>query len=540
MIVLSSNIIRINKSKKLLSSSTLKNIFYTNRNFYINNNSNYNTTSSLYYFLTNTANNKNYNYNNNNSNQSMKLLNSFKKSSITSLIIFYSTCSTILHNNINHNNNNNNNLYTTAFLSPLHLKNNYSTVSSASSLSFCSSNNNNIKNNNMSLKSSSNNIMSNDATTINDDNDANDVDINNNVLDIISNQLDNTWIQQLNTETNDNYIKSINEMNYKHNIHNNKIKRQIYNGHYILVKPTPMNKPKLLLYNKDLSYNIFKLTNKQMNTNNILLWLSGNINIKESWATPYALSIVGTRYTNNCPFGTGNGYGDGRAISIGEYNNYEIQLKGCGTTSFHRGGDGRAVLRSSIREYLASENMYYLNISTTRALSLIVSEIDTVQRPWYTNNIKTIIPNIDDIRLNKYNNIDDKLNIINNIRNNNKIDPNIMQNEKIAITSRVSKSFVRIGHIDLYARRVEKNSMIDSKSNNKNNKYNINTLEFNELKQIIWHSCYRDYNDNAYIPYIEQDNIKDAAIILLKQSAIQIANMISGWIRVGYVQYVLL
>lgn len=37
-----------------------------------------------------------------------------------------------------------------------------------------------------------------------------------------------------------------------------------------------------------------------------------------SWCTPYALSIMGTPYYNNCPFGNGNGYGDGRAVSVGE------------------------------------------------------------------------------------------------------------------------------------------------------------------------------------------------------------------------------
>ena len=90
---------------------------------------------------------------------------------------------------------------------------------------------------------------------------------------------------------------------------------------------------------------------------------------------------MGTRYTNNCPYGTGNGYGDGRAISIGEMHGYELQLKGAGTTPFHRGADGRAVLRSSIREFLASEAMHYLGVSTTRALSLVVSRDETVMRP---------------------------------------------------------------------------------------------------------------------------------------------------------------
>ena len=63
---------------------------------------------------------------------------------------------------------------------------------------------------------------------------------------------------------------------------------------------------------------------------------------------------------------------------------WEMQLKGGGPTPFCRGADGRAVLRSSIREFLASEAMHNLNVSTTRALSLIISEGgDVVRRPWY-------------------------------------------------------------------------------------------------------------------------------------------------------------
>lgn len=102
----------------------------------------------------------------------------------------------------------------------------------------------------------------------------------------------------------------------------------------------------------------------------------------QSWATPYALAIYGEPQVRNCPFGTGNGYGDGRAISIGEVlipadqvqqradignpllpgfsggrvvvdpsggQRWEFQLKGSGTTPFSRSGDGRAVVRSSVR-----------------------------------------------------------------------------------------------------------------------------------------------------------------------------------------------
>ena len=69
--------------------------------------------------------------------------------------------------------------------------------------------------------------------------------------------------------------------------------------------------------------------------------------------------------------------GDGRAIWLGEAASaqgpQEIQLKGAGRTPYSRGGDGRAVLRSSIREYLCSEAMHGLGIATTRALSLVAS-----------------------------------------------------------------------------------------------------------------------------------------------------------------------
>jgi uncharacterized protein YdiU (UPF0061 family) len=70
--------------------------------------------------------------------------------------------------------------------------------------------------------------------------------------------------------------------------------------------------------------------------------------------------------------------GDGRAILLGEVRTesgrWELQLKGAGATAFSRGGDGRAVLRSTIREYLCSEAMHGLGIPTTRALCLLGSD----------------------------------------------------------------------------------------------------------------------------------------------------------------------
>jgi uncharacterized protein YdiU (UPF0061 family) len=85
--------------------------------------------------------------------------------------------------------------------------------------------------------------------------------------------------------------------------------------------------------------------------------------------------------------------GDGRAHLLGEvcgpYGNWELQLKGAGMTPYSRMGDGRAVLRSSIREYLASEAMHGLGIATTRALALVVSDDRVVRETVETAAIVT-------------------------------------------------------------------------------------------------------------------------------------------------------
>jgi uncharacterized protein YdiU (UPF0061 family) len=99
-------------------------------------------------------------------------------------------------------------------------------------------------------------------------------------------------------------------------------------------------------------------------------------NTTPSWpaeALPYASVYSGHQ------FGVWAGQlGDGRALSLGELEHdgarYELQLKGSGRTPYSRMGDGRAVLRSSIREFLCSEAMHHLGIPTTRALCVIGSD----------------------------------------------------------------------------------------------------------------------------------------------------------------------
>jgi uncharacterized protein YdiU (UPF0061 family) len=84
---------------------------------------------------------------------------------------------------------------------------------------------------------------------------------------------------------------------------------------------------------------------------------------------------IATAYSGH-QFGVWAGQlGDGRAILLGDISGQELQLKGAGKTQYSRMGDGRAVLRSSIREFLCSEAMHALGIPTTRALSIVGSDM---------------------------------------------------------------------------------------------------------------------------------------------------------------------
>ena len=81
--------------------------------------------------------------------------------------------------------------------------------------------------------------------------------------------------------------------------------------------------------------------------------------------------------------------GDGRAILLGNLAGYEIQLKGSGITRYSRMGDGRAVLRSSIREFLCSEAMHALGVPTTRALAITGSKKPVIRESLETAAVCT-------------------------------------------------------------------------------------------------------------------------------------------------------
>ena len=150
---------------------------------------------------------------------------------------------------------------------------------------------------------------------------------------------------------------------------------------YSKALPTPVRAPKLLAWSDELAreLGIKKPTDAQ--DINIL---AGNL-VTPSM-DPYAARYAGHQ------FGHWAGQlGDGRAITLGEWEtpegkSVELQLKGAGPTAYSRRADGRAVLRSSVREYLMSEAMHYLGIPTTRALSLVSTGDEVMRDMFYSGN----------------------------------------------------------------------------------------------------------------------------------------------------------
>lgn len=153
------------------------------------------------------------------------------------------------------------------------------------------------------------------------------------------------------------------------------------------VLPSPALQPYWVARNHELLAS-YGLPKDWLNTEEALRVFSGN----GLWE---GMSPRASAYSGH-QFGHWAGQlGDGRALSLGEFQThtgqYEIQLKGAGKTPFSRMGDGRAVLRSSIREYLCSEAMAGLGIPTTRALCLTGSPLPVIREDVETAAIVTRI-----------------------------------------------------------------------------------------------------------------------------------------------------
>lgn len=271
--------------------------------------------------------------------------------------------------------------------------------------------------------------------------------------------------------------------------------RQVFSGHYVPVNPTPIQDPEYVAHSHDF-FNQLGFDGSMATSPDFLALFSGDLSQvpepmrKVGWATGYALSIYGTEYIQQCPFQTGNGYGDGRAISVLEAvingQRWEMQLKGGGPTPYCRGADGRAVLRSSIREFLAQDHMNALGVPTSRSLSLYVSKTEQVQRPWYSQGSYSE-------------------------------NPDQMISEAVAISTRVAPSFLRVGQVELFARRSRKNE---------------HPAALEELEKIVLHLIDREYTD-----LIDgQLSSAEKVVLLAREFQNRLTALVANWIRVGFCQ----
>ncbi|MFO8142292.1 MAG: protein adenylyltransferase SelO family protein, partial [Marinobacter sp.] len=271
--------------------------------------------------------------------------------------------------------------------------------------------------------------------------------------------------------------------------------RQVFTGHYVPVKPTPIEAPDYVSHSKDLFCEL-GFADSMAQSADFVRMVSGDLSLvpepmrKVGWACGYALSIYGTEYYQQCPFQTGNGYGDGRAISVLEAvingRRWEMQLKGAGRTPYCRGADGRAVLRSSVREFLAQEHMHALGVPTSRSLSLYVSKTERVKRPWYSDGSRSM-------------------------------DPDRLISEPVAISTRVAPSFIRVGQLELFARRARNTA---------------HPQAMKELEQIVLHLIDREYGD---VIDAELDTAKKV-VMLAREFRNRLTSLVANWVRVGYCQ----
>jgi uncharacterized protein YdiU (UPF0061 family) len=271
--------------------------------------------------------------------------------------------------------------------------------------------------------------------------------------------------------------------------------RQVFTGHYVPVNPTPIQDPEYVAHSKNFFHELGFANSMAELADFVRLFSGDTSQLPESmrkigWSCGYALSIYGTEYSQQCPFQTGNGYGDGRAVSILEAviddRRWEMQLKGGGRTPYCRGADGRAVLRSSVREFLAQEHMHALGVPTSRSLSLYVSKTEKVKRPWYSEGSTSP-------------------------------DPDLLMSDAVAISTRVAPSFIRVGQLELFGRRARKNE---------------HPKAMEELEKIVLHLIDREYSD-----VIDQNlTIAEKVVLLAQEFRSRLTSLVANWIRVGYCQ----
>ena len=189
--------------------------------------------------------------------------------------------------------------------------------------------------------------------------------------------------------------------------------RQVQAALYSHVSPTPVAAPRLIAHSREVA-ELLGFSEATVASPEFAQVFGGNALLQGM--QPYAANYGGHQFGN-----WAGQLGDGRAITLGETINavgqrWELQLKGAGPTPYSRTADGRAVLRSSIREFLCSEAMHHLGVPTTRALSLVGTGESVIRDMFYDGNA---------------------------------------QAEPGAVVCRVAPSFIRFGNFELPASRGE-------------------------------------------------------------------------------------
>jgi len=263
--------------------------------------------------------------------------------------------------------------------------------------------------------------------------------------------------------------------------------REVSGVHYTLVKTQPVEKPYLVSYSKECA-ELIGLEPEECKTDDFAQVFGGNKMLEgmEAWATVYGCHHYGHWFGQ---------LGDGRAISIGEVVNahgqrLELQLKGAGPTPYSRRFDGRAVLRSSIREFLASEALHHLRVPGTRALC-VVGTSEYIMRAWYADKAE--------IRSSSEGKPSPMV-----------YPPSMPSTEPGAVMCRVAPSFLRFAHLELFWRRGQ----------------------FDQMAQMADHVIKREF------PELLELGLGKAETYVKLFDAVnkRLAVLIGEWMRVGYVQ----
>ena len=251
--------------------------------------------------------------------------------------------------------------------------------------------------------------------------------------------------------------------------------RQVSNALYSPVQPTPTSAPRTLLWSPELA-EACGFDADFCRSQEFARVFSGNALLPGM--VPHA-----TRYGGH-QFGHWAGQlGDGRAINLGEVTldsgeSWAFQLKGAGPTPYSRGADGRAVLRSSVREFLCSEAMHYLGIPTTRAFSLVLTGDSVMRDMFYDGN---------------------------------------PQLEPGAVVCRVAPSFTRFGHFELCARNGE--------------------LQL--LEQLVDRTIAVNFPHLQRLLEQGDCSVQEMRVLWFEEVCTRTAKVIVEWMRVGFVHGVM-